>query len=447
MFKAGYARVDITPFLGLPIDGYYKDRFVEGVLDPLEACCLALECDKTKALIISIDNCGSNITSICDEWRKNIEKLTGVEYDGIYISATHSHTCAALGDDFQGDNTKTYRAWVGAKLEEVSVLAIEDLKEAKMGWGIGTAPNISFIRRFRMKDGSVATNPGVNNPDIVAPIGDIDDRVNVIRFDREGADTIVFVNFADHPDVVGGSKVSADWPGMARRQVELSLPGTKCILLNGAQGDINHVNVHPKGGDNNGMFNDFDDVMRGYPHAIYMGRVVAGGVMQAYDKVKYCDVDKIVAASRTANVPSNMPSKDELATAYKYEELHRAGKDDEIPFKGMMLTTVVAEAERMIRLENGPEFFPLTLSGIKLGPVAFIGIPGEPFNGVGLGIKEAEGFELIITTCITNGCEGYFPMQDSYEEGGYEARSSIFKAGVAELLIKEGKALAAELDK
>ncbi len=32
---------------------------------------------------------------------------------------------------------------------------------------------------------------------------------------------------------------------------------------NGAQGDINHVNVHPKGGDLNGMFMDFDDVSRG----------------------------------------------------------------------------------------------------------------------------------------------------------------------------------------
>ena len=444
MLKAGYARLDTTPPLGLPIDGYYKERFVEGVLDPLEVCCLALDCNGEKALIIAMDICEID-TLQCEAWRKRIEAKTGVPYNGIYIGATHSHTCAAVRLNVEGERTEAYRVWIGDRLEEVAVLAVEDLKEAKMGWGIGTAPNISFIRRFRMKDGSVATNPGANNPDIVAPIGEVDDRVNVVRFDRENADTIVFVNFADHPDVVGGSKVSADWPGMARRQVELSLPGTKCLVLNGAQGDINHVNVHPKDGDHNGMFNDFDDVMRGYAHAIYMGRVVAGGVMQAYDKVKYCDVDKIVSLTRTVQIPSNMPTKEELVTAYKYDELHKAGKDDEIPFKGMMLTTVVAEAERMINLENGPESFPFTLTGIRLGPVAFVGIPGEPFNGVGLGIKEAEGYDLIITTCITNGYEGYFPMKDSYDEGGYEARSSIFASGCAEIIVEEGKNLLSQI--
>lgn len=81
-----------------------------------------------------------------------------------------------------------------------------------MGYGVGFAPNIAFIRRFRMKDGSVKTNPGVNNPDIVAPIGEVDERVNVLRFDREGADSLVLVNFGDHPDTIGGELVSADWP-------------------------------------------------------------------------------------------------------------------------------------------------------------------------------------------------------------------------------------------
>jgi hypothetical protein len=63
-------------------------------------------------------------------------------------------------------------------------MALDDLKPARMGFGIGQAPNIAFVRRYRMKDGSVKTNPGVNNPDIVGPIGDVDERVNVVRFDR-----------------------------------------------------------------------------------------------------------------------------------------------------------------------------------------------------------------------------------------------------------------------
>ena len=446
MLKTGYARTDITPPLGLPIDGYYKDRFVEGVLDPLEVCCIAIDYDGTKILIISIDSCGVNITEQFTGFRKNIEKVTGVPYTNIYIGATHTHTAPAIGEGFEGEDTKSYRKWVDGKVTEAAVLAIEDLKEAHMGWGRGKAPGVSFIRRFRMKDGSVQTNPGVNNPDIVSPIGDIDDHVNVVRFARKDGDDIVLATFANHPDVVGGSKVSADWPGFTRRITEKALDGVKCLVLNGAQGDINHVNVHPKGGDFNDMFNDFDAVSRGYNHAKYIGRVVTGGIMQKFDKVAFCDIDSIRAASKTIRIPSNMPTAEELKLAYQYEELHKAGRDSEIPFEGMMLTTVVAEAERMINLENGPEFFELTLSAVKIGPVALLGIPGEPFNGINVAIRElTQGYDNVMVTCITNGYMGYFPMKEAYDEGGYESRSSIFKSGVAELIIDAGKELLEEL--
>jgi len=36
-------------------------------------------------------------------------------------------------------------------------------------------------------------------------------------------------------------------------------------------------------------------------------------------------------------------------------------------------------------------------------------------------------------------------MKEAYDEGGYEAGSSSFKAGVAELIIEEGKTLLGEL--
>ena len=123
------------------------------------------------------------------------------------------------------------------------------------------------------------------------------------------------------------------------------------------------------------------------------------------------------------------------------QDRREAGRDAELPYSGMMLTTMVAEAGRMVKLQNGPESFPMELSGIAIGPVALIGIPGEPFTGIGRGLKEAPGWDLVLPCCLTNGNEGYFPMQDAYDEGGYEARSSNFKAGVAELLIAEGTKL------
>ena len=443
--QAGFSRVDVTPMLGIGMAGYYVPRLAEGVLDPLQINALALACGDTKVVFLSIDHCGI-VKEVLNPMIDQVCHVTGLPREAVYIHSTHTHTGPFLNYNPTEPLEIEYAQLVTRKFADAAKLAMEDLKPAKMGYGIGDAPNIAFVRRFRMRDGSVRTNPGVDNPDILHPIGDVDERVNVLRFDREG-DSLVLVNFGNHPDVVGGCKISADWPGFLRETVEKALDNTKCLFFNGAQGDVNHVNVHPRGGYLNDMFMDFDDVARGYKHARYMGRVVAGGVLQAFDKVKYVDVDSIRFAQKYIDVPANLPDPSELPEAKRINDLHNAGRDAELPYSGMMLTTVVARAARMVRLENGPDSFRMPLSAIAVGPVAMFGIPGEPFTGVGRALKEAEGYELVLPTCNTNAKEGYFPMLECYEEGGYEAGSSNFKAGVAELIIDAGLKLLEDLKK
>ena len=442
--QAGFARVDVTPMLGIGLAGYYVPRQADGILDPLQINALALCCGEEKAVIMSIDHCGI-VKEVLNPMRQHVCDMTGLPWEAVYIHSTHTHTGPFLNYNPTEPLEIEYAQNVKRKFADAARLALADLKPAKMGYGIGDAPNIAFVRRFRMKDGSVRTNPGVDNPDIVAPIGDVDERVNVLRFDQENGKSLVLVNFGNHPDVVGGCKISADWPGFVRSTVETVLDNTQCIFFNGAQGDVNHVNVHPRGGYLNDMFMDFDDVARGYKHARYLGRVVTGGVLQAYDKVKYVDVDSIRFAQKLIEVPANLPDPAEMAEAHRINDLHNAGCDSELPYSGMMLTTVVARAVRMVRLEHGPDSFRMPLSAIAIGPVAMLGIPGEPFTGIGRALKEVKGWDLVLPTCNTNAKEGYFPMMECYEEGGYEAGSSNFKAGVAELIIQEGTALLNDL--
>ena len=443
--QAGFSRVDVTPMLGIGIAGYYVPRFADGVLDPLQINALALSCGDARVVLMSIDHCGI-VKEVLNPMIDHVCQSTGLPREAVYIHSTHTHTGPFLNYAPTDPLEIEYAQTVTRKFADAAKLALNDLKPARMGWGIGEAPNIAFVRRFRMKDGSVRTNPGVDNPDILHPIGDVDERVNVLRFDRAD-DSLVLVNFGNHPDVVGGCKISADWPGFLRQTVEKALPGTKCLFFNGAQGDVNHVNVHPRGGYLNDMFMDFDDVARGYKHARYMGRVVAAGVLQSFDKVKYVDVDTIRFAQKCIDVPANLPTPADLPEAKRINQLHLAGRDNELPYSGMMLTTVVADAARKVRLEHGPDSFRMPLSAIAIGPVAMFGIPGEPFTGVGRALKEAEGFELVLPTCNTNAKEGYFPMLECYEEGGYEAGSSNFKAGVAELIIDSGLGLLEDLRK
>lgn len=444
-FKAGFSRVQITPPLGIYIQGYFIERYAKEILDDLYVNTVAFSSGGKTAVIISADIiCMRNKAS--DMVRDHIVSATGLDRSAIFVNCTHTHTGPVFDSDPRGEIEETYLKSTILKITDSVVMALADMKPARLGVAVNSAPRISFGRRYKMKDGSVRTNPGVKNPDIVAPVSAVDEQVNVIRIDREGADSIAILNFGTHPDVIGGEVISADWPGFARSTFEAAVGNVKCVMLNGAQGDVNHVNVCPLPGEENGLHKDFDDVDRGYDHSKHMGRVIAGAALMVYEKVRYVDVDSLKYAESVAKVPANIPDPSEIPEAEKYNALHKEGRDEEIPYKAMMLTTMLARWSRIVRMKDGPEFFEIPVTAMKLGGVAFIGIGGEPFTGIGMALKEhSEGCDMVVPCCLVNGSKGYFPMMDSYTEGGYESESSSFKAGVAELIIEAGKKLLDEL--
>lgn len=440
--QVGFAREKVTPKLGITMPGYYRIRHAEGVRDDLELSALAISCGDTTALMLSLDVLGIP-RDVVKDFKESITKAAGIPGDCIYIHGTHIHTGPTVEKDSDEEAVREYVQFLMEKMAQVSIAALEDRKDAKMGWSVGKAPKVAFIRRFRMKDGSVRTNPGINNPDVLAPMGEVDDRVNVLRFDREGAQAVVLVNFGNHPDVVGGSLFSADWPGFLRRTMEFAVPDCRCIVFNGCQGDVNHVNVRPDVTDKAYA----TDPEARYAFSRYIGRAMAGTVLQEYDKVRYVDVDKIRCLQRTLLIPANQGAPEDMEQAHRLASLHNAGETQELRklYPGMMYETVVGEALRMVELEKGPAFFEMDLSAIALGNIAFIGLPGEAFTGIGVELKKAPGWELVLPTCLTNGSHGYFPMLDSYVEGGYEARTSRFKAGAAEKMIEEGLKILKEM--
>ncbi|MBR7095097.1 MAG: hypothetical protein IKC73_02650 [Clostridia bacterium] len=456
---AGFSRVDITPMVGISLKGYYGERIAKGTLDPTEATALALRIGDVTALILSVDVVGIP-TPVVSEYRDAIAAAAGLPREAIFIHSVHIHTGPDIVPPDRNGTPKPevvakineYRSFLGHRLVDASLSAIEDLSPATMGYAVGRAENVAYIRRFRMKDGSVKTNPGVGNPEILEPLEEIEERVSVIRFDREGKNDIVLFHFGLHPDVIGGYHFTADWPGFARRTLEAALPDTSAIFLNGCQGDVNHVNVNMASKDYaGGVRMDFTNGVR-YDHARYIGRAIAGAVLGVYDKVIATDPDAIRFTELFSKCAANKAAPEQLAEAHRIHELHIAGRDSEISGevgKGMDFVTVVAEAGRMVRLENGPDFFPYSMTGLSLGNVALIGIPGEPFTGIGRGIRTdgERDWELVLPCCIVNGYEAYFPTKKAYDEGGYEARASSYKCGVAEQMIAEGLEILKDLRK
>ncbi len=436
MLKTGYARLCINPPLGHPISGYYEARFMKGVLDDLFVTAVAFDDGNKKAVFLGLDLADLSVAQDT-RYRKAVSESCGLPVEAVFTFCSHTHTGPMLGKDFASDlyGSEDYETFLISQMRDAAQYALMDLSETEVSVGESEAKNVSFVRRYRMKDGSVRTNPGVGHPDILEPLGKSNDAVKLVRLDRKGADSIFIVNFGTHPDCVGGEYISADYIGYVRQTLERALDNVKVLFLTGPQGDVNHINPCPTEGQKKGTVIDFDSVPRGYEHAKYMGRSIAGAVLQICDKTEPVKGDTIAYAGCLATIPANAEN-DRLEEAERIVKLHAEGKDSELPYTEMELTTVVAEATRIVRLKDGPESFTFGLSAFRLGEIAFAGFQGEPFVEIGRRVEGVSPFEMTVVTCLTNGGGGYFPTSQAYDEGGYEARSSSFKKGVDNILVE-----------
>ena len=436
-FKAGFARVDATPPLGIPIPGYFHMRIADGVFDPLIIECVAVSDGTNDALIYSVDDV--HLTNpFFEKAFPAITAATGVPRDRIYVHSTHTHTGATdwPRPGYSEEQNRLVRLFADVritKLADAGRFALSNMAPATIAIARTECKNISFIRRYRMKDGTVRTNPGSKNPNVVGPLGTPDESLQLIRFKRTGAPDIAIVNFGTHPDTVGGTKYSDDWPGVVRKTFEDGIGGgVKCLFLNGAQGDVNHIDLHPSPGRAalNGYKNKDDK--KALAIAIYMGRAVAGTAMSIWDICEDVPAGAVRGAVNAYPMPSNMPTADEI----KWVEMFDAGRKDEIPLSGMEIKTLTSKGSRVRKLKNGPDHFDVLVSSVAIGDsIAFAGLPCEPFVDIGRDIKTQSPFSMTMVSCLTNGSEGYIPSTKAHHEGGYEGLSSRYAAPTGDKLV------------
>ena len=435
--KTGFSRICITPPLGILVSGYYEKREAKEILDDLYVNTVAFDDGKNKAVIINADIIMLS-KDMCDGYRERISKTCNIPTECIFLTCSHTHTAPMIGPDFASDlcGDKEYEEKMVQAFCDSAKAALANTFDSEFSIANGEAKNISFIRRFRMKDGGVQTNPGVGNTNIDHPLGKANDEVQLLKIERDKADDLYIVCFGTHPDSVGGEVISTDYPGYVRYYVEKALDGVKCVFLTGAQGDVNHINPLPTIADRCGLdYDSFDGVPRGLDHAKHMGRAIAGAVLQICGKTEKINADKVLFDETVVTIPSNQDNS-RIEEAKKIVKLHAEGKDDSLGHSAMELTTVVAEATRICDLENGPESFDFALTALKIGDVAFAGLPGEPFVEIGRRIAKASPFKSTFVCCLTNGGDSYFPTSSAYDEGGYEARSSHLKKGGDDILVE-----------
>lgn len=439
MFQAGFSRIDVTPPFGSPLAGYSKKREADHILDPIELNCVAFSDGENTGVVITAD-----FTSVRENAstfiRNKIAQRCNIPADFVFMQALHQHTTIRVGTrpttsgPFMKDEAYFDVLW--RKYCDVAQSAIADLKDATLSYAIGEcAEQISFVRRYRMKDGTVKTNPGRGKGDLVShPLDDPDNSVRFLRLHREGAEDIAIVNFACHPDVIGyidPTGFSADWPGHARRITEKNIPGVKCMLVNGFQGDSNHINpFRPK---------EEEQKRRGVPHSTFMGKTISDVVVGLWDQTRPLESGKVWGKVELLYIPTNRAGMERI------EECQQTLKDISLGLREPLKTsTLISETKRIASFPEELLFQRVPVSTLCIGGAGFVGFGGEPFTKYIQMVREKGGDMLMMTACQSNGGQGYLPTKAAFDEGGYEARSSRFDPILEEKLTECTERLLAE---
>lgn len=429
MLKVGFSRVDITPPLGSFVAGYFEERYADGILDPLELNAIAIKNLDETILIITADLLGIR-EQYATKIREIIADRTQIQADHILINALHQHTSICLRDGESNNvmEDHCYLELLYRKFADVAQMALSDMDDATVSYGEQeTDRQISFVRRYRMSDGTIATNPKPNRDSGWPPIGSAepaDNTVRLLKFLRTDGKSIALVNFSTHPDVVKGTKFSADWPGFVRRFVEAEHENTRCLLLNGCQGDSNH---------NNYLLPVNERLYQGntYLHAQYMGRTIADTVHALWEQTKDMQNETVDAGIKTIYNKTRTDKEEFFDECWEFYKRYAIENDHSITKTASGISK--AEAYRIVRIRTeAPLYQRIPIAAMRIGDIALVGFGGEPFTHYATAVREKFPNKTIIAACCANGFQGYLPTAKAFAEGGYEAVSSPFTPNLEE---------------
>ncbi|MGO8744351.1 MAG: neutral/alkaline non-lysosomal ceramidase N-terminal domain-containing protein [Thermoguttaceae bacterium] len=455
-FRLGTAAVTITPPLGTPMAGYYSQRGSQGVLDEIYAKAVVLDDGETKAAMVVCDLIGLP-RAVVVEARRIIAEKTGIPASHVMISATHTHTGpVVIGDSAMDDMvtggsklSKDYAEqlpkWIAQAVEQ----AHGRRTPARVFCASQDEPDLSFVRRFWMKDGTVGWNPGVGNPNIVRPIGVIDPQVNVVYAEtddgrgpaageRMAADgsrhappadkkpLLTFVNFAMHLDTTGGTLVSADYPAtLARRLADYKGPEMLTIFANGACGNINHINVH------------WAAPQSSPAAAKRLGTILSADVLKAYAALESVEDLALRVRNEVVQLALAKHTDEELRQARDIAARRGANAPFLDQVKAYRILDVAARQGKPMDVD---------VQVFTLGQdIAWVALPGEVFVELGLNIKAASPFRQTSIIELSNGRSQYIPHHSAFSEGQYEVVSSRYAEGAGELLVTTAIRLLDEL--
>ncbi len=425
---AGAAASNITPPLGVSLNGGMSDRTATHVHDELHARCLVLDNGHTKLAIVVCDSCMLPRV-VLDKAKHLAHGHTGIPLDRMLISATHTHSAPTSAGVFQSEPEESYTEFLATRISDGIRRAANNLAPARIGWGVGSEPTQVFNRRWKMREGvklldpfgrvdHVRMNPPVASPDLIEPAGPTDPQIGVLAVrDANDRPLALLANYSLH--YVGGvpaGEVSADYYGAFAARLPQLLASDRIdppfvgIMSNGTSGNINNIN--------------FREAREGLPPYAQIRKVAELAAVEAArvaGAIEYHDQVPLEMRQASIRLGRRSTPKDEVERA----------KFVLSQSKGMTLKGVEEiYARETVLLNEYPPFVETLLQAIRIGELGIATSPCETFVETGLAIKAESPLKPTFVIELANDYCGYLPTAEQHALGGYEtwrARSSFLE--------------------
>lgn len=421
MVMAGFGVSDVTPSVGAAIPGGFAPRRSSGVLTPLRARACVIRGEADAVALVGVDAVSLRFDTV-EEARKQISEACAIPARNVVVAASHTHTGGPANDVLGTDSDDGYCDRLARGIAAAAVAADATCDPVEVATASVRCPGWAFNRRFRMRSGGEATNPGKGNADMLDPAGPADPGIGIIACRRpDGTPVGLVANYTCHSTVIGGTAFSGDYPAFWEEAVrQLSGQDLPLVFLNGACGDINQL--------------DFtNEAVRetGPEWASSMGHALGAATIGCLESAEYRRDPVISAAHGAARVRYRRPSPRQLGEA---REL--VASDTPWDSKKWQARDLLLLAED----QGEAETVPCAVDVIRVGDAVVAAAPWQPFCEFGLRIKEASPFQPTLVAAFANGMLGYVPTPQAFEGGGYEptlCRGSKLQPDAGDAIVAE----------
>jgi len=411
-------RFDATPPLGHGCCGGWI-RPVEAIDDPLEGLGIVLLGAGAPVVLCTLDWTGLlNESHLA--WRTGLAAAAGTTPDRVTVHTVHQHNaplvCAAAQRllDTQPDLPRSHDpAFVAATLARAQDALRAALPQARrvthVAGGTAAVRDVAGNRRVsRDPAGRVTAMRGSSCRDarlIALPEGEIDPHLRTIAYYSGARKLAACHTYATHPmSYYGDGRVTADFPGLARRRLQAQEPECLHLYLTGCAGDIAA-----------GRYNDgTPEARRRLTDRLHAGLVAAGSSLRP---------EPLGALEwRTREVLAE--PNPALATG-SLRELLAPRRD--APVNRMRPAYKLAFLERCERRQ------PFVLSALHLNGLVALHLPAEPF--VAYQLRAQELARRPVTVAAYGDCgPWYLPTAAEHPGGGYEVEYAFAAPGIDDAL-------------